>query len=149
MIRQNEYGALLKSVSMPIVAGAIHCHTFEADLSAGFTAASDIYEIGVLPANTRIVDADMVSVGLGAGNLIDVGFMSGLPGDDRDARTSGDELFDGVSSNAAHKMTLVNAFAVPKQGQGVSGHAAIGIKLSANEAAGAGKRILVRVFYHA
>lgn len=149
MIRQNEYGSLQKSVSMPLVAGAIHSHVFEAVLSEGFTAADDVFEIGVLPANTRIVDADILSTGMTAANTISVGFMPGLPGDDRATREPGTELFDGVAINAAHKLTLDAARDMPVQGQGVSGHAAIGLKLSADETADAAKRIMVRVFYHA
>ncbi len=145
MIRQNEYGKLKRAVSFPIIAGAVHTLIFEAVLSEGFDASDDIFEIGALHANCKIVGYDLLSANLAGTNLITVGFMSGGIGETHAARTCGNELFDGVTRNTAHEATLAQVVDMPAQDNTV----AIGVKLSVDETAAANKRIMLRLHYQA
>lgn len=78
------------------VAGEVLCETFTYALAAALVI-NDVIEIGILPANARIVDGiidtdDLDSNGSPAVTL-DVGIMSGVVGDADLARTVGTELF--------------------------------------------------------
>lgn len=119
---------------------AIFTYTFNAD----FTAASDVLEIGFLPANAIPVRARLVPVGLTADNTADVGFMSGEPGDTDPDRTLGDELFDGVAAVAAEAdAAAVDLLAVSRDEK----HRSIGIKMTEDIAAGASKTITLILEY--
>ncbi|WP_417724566.1 hypothetical protein [Salipiger sp.] len=149
-IHRNEYGQLRAmpptALQSGVVAAVIFTHTFTA-AKGDFTAASDILEIGMLPAGCRPISATLIGDGFGA-ITADVGFMTGQPGaatnDDGSARTSADELFDGVSvndaENAATKATLL---AISPS----AAHRSIGVKLSGNVVADGSQTVTVLVQY--
>lgn len=77
------------------VAGEVLCETFIYNLAAALVI-NDKIEIGVLPANARIVDGLIDTDDLDTGTpaiTLDVGIMSGTVGDADLARTVGTELF--------------------------------------------------------
>lgn len=85
------------------------------------TSDGDILELGVLPANHRVVDAilDVSDVDTGTDFEIDIGLMSGNVGEALDAagdaRTCGDELFDGATTGqtaGVARMTERDGFAI-------------------------------------
>lgn len=146
---RNDFGKLLSMPPSGAMAGvemtAIFQHTFAA-AGGNFTAASDILEIGFLPAFCRPVRATIVAAGFGA-LTADVGFMTGEPGADLNqdgtARTSGDEIFDGVTVNdAENNATLATLVAIPATGVNRS----IGVKISGNVTA-AGQSLTLAVTY--
>lgn len=122
-----------------IVTTAIFEHTF----TANFTAATDKLEIGVLPANVRIVGATLVSGALGA-ITADVGLMSGDAGEADADRTVGNQIFNDASVNStAVDATLAACLAIAPSDK----HRGIGVTLSGNVTAGSTKTLTLRIDY--
>lgn len=93
-------------------------------------AAGDKIELGVLPAYHHIVDATLVSDGLGEGVTVNVGIMSGAVGTPDDARTVGSEIFEAaeVGADAVVRASKAEGFLISP----ANDHRSIGV-----EAAGA------------
>ncbi|SEN87216.1 hypothetical protein SAMN04489859_102020 [Paracoccus alcaliphilus] len=70
-------------------------------------ATTDILELAYLPAYCRILDATIVAVGTGDAD-VDVGFMTGEVGSPDADRTSGDEIFDGVTPTTETSAPLID-----------------------------------------
>ena len=141
---QSETAKRRETPPTGYVSGSVQCAIFTFTFNANFTAATDILEIGLLPANTIPVRARLIPVGLTASNTADVGFMSGEPGDPDPTRTSGDELFDGVAAVAAEAAAPdLGLLAVTRSEL----HRAIGIKMTEDIAAGANKKITLILEY--
>lgn len=85
------------------VACAYFSHSF-ADAIDFDGSPPDAVELGVLPAFCVPVDAVIRSVGIT--NVIDCGLMSGTYLDTTATRTTGDELFDGVTLAVAGTRTV-------------------------------------------
>jgi hypothetical protein len=123
-------------------AGIVTTAIFEYTFTAAYVAATDVIELGLLPADTQIVGATVIGTGLGA-TTADIGLMSGTPSDYTSERTVGDELFDGTSvNNATANATLADCLAVPRS----NAHRSIGAKIAANVAAGSAK-LTVKIDY--
>lgn len=123
-------------------AGIVTTAIFEYTFTAAYVAATDVIELGLLPADTQIVGATVIGAGLGA-TTADIGIMTGAPGDTVAARTVGDELFDGITvNNAENDATLANCLAVAPYYD----HRGIGAKVAANVAAGSAK-LTVKIDY--
>jgi hypothetical protein len=120
-----------------IVTSAVFEYTFDAD----YTAATDVIELGLLPAGTQVVGATVIGAGLGA-TTADIGIMTGEPSDATSERTVGDELFDAISvNNNEANADLADCLAVaPYQA-----HRAIGATIAANVSAGAAKKLTVKI----
>lgn len=149
-IHRNDYGNLR---AMPpslgrsgVVMEARFSHTFTVALG-DLTAASDILEIGVLPAGCKIVDAWCIASGFVVDATCDVGFMTGEPGADTNpdgtARTSGDEIFDGVDTDTTTQIAKGAAIGIAASNVNRS----IGVKFSANETADGDQIIDVVIQY--
>lgn len=124
-------------------AGIVTSAIFEYTFNAAYTAATDVIELGLLPADTRIVGATVIGAGLGA-TTADIGLMTGAPGDTLATRTVGADLFDGITVNdAENDATLANCLTVAPYGA----HRAIGATLAANVAAGAAKKLTLKIDY--
>jgi hypothetical protein len=123
-------------------AGIVTTAIFEYTFTDAYATATDVIELGLLPAETQIVGATIIGTGLGA-TTADIGIMTGTPGDTVDERTVGDELFDGTSvNNATANAALAACLGVARQNY----HRAIGAKVAANVAAGAAK-LTVKIDY--
>jgi len=124
-------------------AGIVTSAIFEYTFNAAYTAATDVIDLGLLPADTQIVGATVIGAGLGA-TTADIGLMTGAPGDTQATRTVGDDLFDAVTvNNAENDATLANCLTVAPYGE----HRAIGAVLAADVAAGAAKKLTVKIDY--
>jgi hypothetical protein len=124
-------------------AGIVTTAIFEYTFTADYATATDVIELGLLPADTQIVGATVIAAGLGA-TTADIGIMTGTPGDTVAARTVGAELFDDTSvNNASANATLANCLAVARS----NAHRSIGAKVAANVAAGANKKLTVKIDY--
>jgi hypothetical protein len=124
-----------------MAATAIFKHT----LTAAFVTATDVIEIGTLPAGAQIIAADLVGAGFTAGTTARVALMTGGAGDRDDARVlTGTDLFTGQTVvNAEGKATVAKCLSfVP-----AADHRGIGVKLSANEAAAPGKKLTLMLSY--
>jgi hypothetical protein len=125
-------------------AGSVVTVVASIDLSAGLLAADVMEILPVLP-NGRIVAFDISDIGslLGTTN-INIGMMTGNPGDTTAVRTVGTELVSAQAAGTIYASTLAQLAAIPRNaGTPVS----IGLKVSANVVAGAGKMLHVRYSY--
>ncbi|EDM71055.1 hypothetical protein RAZWK3B_16700 [Roseobacter sp. AzwK-3b] len=124
-----------------IVTSAVFTYTF----NDAYTAATDVIELGVLPADCQILGATVIGTGLGA-NTANIGLMTGTPSDDAGTRTVSADLFSAVSVNDNEaNATLADCLDVAVSNE----HRAIGATISANVAAGAAKTLTVRIEYAA
>ena len=121
------------------------------DIPAAQLIAGDIIDLGVLPANHTIGDAILICDDIDTNGTplvsLDVGIMSGVPGDITSARTCGAELFSADTSArtaAISRMTLPTGFKIAP----VQYDRSIGVKIVAAPATAAAGRIRVRVFMH-
>lgn len=102
----------------------------------------DIIELAVLPAYHFVVDAILITDGLGSGTTADIGIMSGAVGDDG-PRTCGDEFYSGtdVSADSVARASIPSAFKIKPANTDRS----IGIKASGSIAA-SGQEIMLILF---
>lgn len=122
-----------------ILAKAIFEHTF----TTNYTAATDILELGMLPATARLVGATLIGTALGA-LTADVGLMDGEAGEYDETRNSGNEIFNDASvNNAETDATLASCLAVTPSDR----HRGIGVILSGNVTAGASKKVTLVITY--
>src|SRR5262245_66582066 len=89
-------------VAYPSSAGDMVVNKFDMLIPAA-NSTTDVYEIGSIPPNCRVIDATLdIPVSLGAaGCVANVGVMTGTPGDTVAARTCGSEFFSGAAASAA------------------------------------------------
>lgn len=127
-IRQSEIALGLKVVPQAYTAGANATHLASFKIPTGMTVATgDIIELTALPADHRIVAAQIIPVGNFSTATADVGIMSGDVGDPSAARTSGNELFDDVALTAMSALTKADAILLEPSNLNRS----IGVKFSA------------------
>lgn len=122
-------------VLTPYSAGSVMIQRPVFAFTAAFTAASDKVEMACLPAGcviTRLLFWSKNDLGT---NNVTVGLMSGTFTDDDDARTVGAELIN-ASSGASDAVITVNPAVLNAVNADYTKHRGIGLKLSANVAAG-------------
>lgn len=143
-IRQTELATGQQQAPQAYTSGAVACYVSTFTIPTGMTVATtDIIEIGVLPAYSRIVDATLIPKGnFGASVTADVGIMSGEVGDPTSTRTSGDEVFDGATLTGLVRMTDVDAVLVAASDD----HRSVGVKFS-DAITGAGQTITLQLLY--
>lgn len=122
------------------------------DITAAQIVANDIIDLGILPAYHSVSDAVLLPDDLdtnGAATItLDVGIMSGTPGDTASARTCGAEIFSAstaAQSGAAVRPTLPSAFKILAAELDRS----IGVKIVTGAATATAGRVRLRVFMHA
>lgn len=103
-IIQSDYAKRLRTPPVPRLHGQVHFELFEYTFAATFDYTADKLELGILPADCRIADAWCISET--ATQVVDIGIMSGVLGSTDNARTVGDELYDGVALNVAGVRTV-------------------------------------------
>ena len=112
--------------------------------TVGFTAATDILEIGIIPTGAQIINLSAIGEGLGAVTA-DVGVMTGTAGEVDDTRTVGaDFIDDGNVNDATAEAAIADCIAVNPDNTKDRG---LGVTFSADVAAGAGKTITVVLEY--
>jgi hypothetical protein len=145
-IKQSPWALFKQTAARPLTSGAVTKQEFYYDASAGLLAA-DIVDLGVLPANAKIHDAYLYAdASIGTVNAT-VGIMSGELGSTDSSRTLGSEIFNGSAITNAHTaLVRLTSPAATKLAAGVSDRS-IGLQVSADVAAGAGKIIRLVVEY--
>lgn len=143
---QTDEAKGYRQVVQPPAANSLHTVRVHLSLATvGIVAATDKVELCVLPMHCRLRSATIVPAAIGAGVTADVGIMSGTPGDPDSARTVGDQIFDGVTINATPADSAdPDMYALAP----VAYDRAIGMIVSADIAAGAGKSITVIIDYY-
>lgn len=124
-------------------AGIVTTAIFEHVFNQSYVAATDVIELGLLPAETQIIGATVIGAELGA-TTANIGIMTGTPGDTVGVRTVGSQLFAATNvNNATADATLANCLSVDR----ANTHRAIGATIAANVAAGAAKKLTVKIDY--
>lgn len=132
-------------------AGDVVSADYFMDVTAAQIVAGDIIDLGPLPAYHTVSDAILIPDDLdtnGAPTLtLDVGIMSGTPGDTTSVRTCGAEIFSASTAGqtgVVARPTLPSAFKILPTELDRS----IGVKFLAGAATAAAGRVRVRVFMH-
>lgn len=148
---QGDFATGKKVAAIEEVSNSVVSEVFDYVIPvAGALAAGDIIEIGRLPAYATICDAILISDKVDTGTTItlDVGIMSGTPGDTTAGRTCGNELFAASVNGQAgvvERMTKLAGFTIAE----TDADRAIGVKVvAAPVGLTAGNKIRVRVSYH-
>lgn len=108
-------------------------------------ATGDIVELAVLPADHLIASAVLIPEGnFGTGVTADVGIMSGTVGSDDQARTSGDEIFDGATLTGLVSAPNIKAYTSIAR---TDADRSIGVKFS-GDVTGAGQKLTLLVLMY-
>lgn len=133
-------------------AGDVIVNDYFIDLTAAQLVLNNIIDLGVLPANHTITDARLIAGDLDSNVApliaLDVGILSGTPGDIVSARTMGAEIFaaDVSARTGANSVaTLSTAFLI----RATDADRSIGVKIQAAPATAAAGRLRLRVLMHA
>ena len=130
----------------PQSAGAVHEQRFTYDFASVGVLAAEFLELGVLPANARVVDAQVFAEGSWGAITANIGLLSGEFGVKDNARTLGSELF--AAQNVNNTVTAIARLSKPDAQllDRTEKHRGIGVQFSADVAAGA-KKLHLRLFY--
>lgn len=125
--------------------GTVMKAVFEHTFTTAFTAATDILELGLMPAHARVTGATVIGEGFGGAITADVGLMTGDQGLNDDTRAlTGTEFFNDANVNGNEvDMTAAAALAITKS----QAHRGIGVELSVDVAAGASKKLTLVLEY--
>lgn len=131
-------------------AGVVISNDFFHDLTVAQNVTGNIIDIGTLPAYMTISDVVLVPDDLDSltAMTLDVGIMSGTPGDTTSVRTCGAEVFaasTAAQTGAVARPTLKSAFNILPTETDRS----IGVKIAAQAGTPVAGRIRLRVFMHA
>lgn len=130
----------------PHQAGSVITVIASVDLSAGLLAA-DVLELFPFHPYAKITNFDISDIGslIGATNIT-IGLMSGTPGNTTEVRTVGTELINAQAAGTAVASTLAQIAALHRNDGSAK---SLGLKVSANVVAGAGKVLNIRYSYTA
>lgn len=152
-IRQSQFITRQLNIVSSGEAGDVISNDYFYDLPAAQAVLNDIIDIGVLPAYMTVSDAVLIVDDMDTNGTplmaLDVGIMSGSPGDTNTDRTCGNEFYAAdttVRTGGTSRMTKKDGFIVlPTEAD-----RSIGVKIQAAPATAATTgRIRVRVFMHA
>lgn len=113
-----------------------HTHTFLAAV-----LSTDVLELFTLPAYAQINRFEMISANVGLIN-VNVGLMTGTPGDAVTARTAGSELISAAAANTTLLSTLLQRTTFGKVGDSP---VSVGLTPAADITAAANKTITFEV----
>lgn len=151
-ILASKYATSVLTTVTADCAGDVVSNDYFYDLTAAQNVTGNIIDIGILPAGHTISDVillpDDLDTNVSPAMTLDVGIMSGTPGDTVTARTCGAEIFS--ASTAAQGATVTRAslktafIILPTEVD-----RSIGVKVLLQAATAAAGRIRLRVFMHA
>ncbi len=134
-------------------AGDVVVNDFYVDLAVGDLLLNNVIDLGVLPGGHTVTNAFLIADDLDTGGspaiTVDIGLMTGTPGDSVSVRTVGAEMFS--AANAAQtgaapvQMSLKSGYTIMAN----QADRSIGVKISAAPATAAAGRLRVRVMMHA
>lgn len=123
------------------VMAAVFTHTFD----EAFTAASDILEIGLLPAGAKLLEATLISGALGSGVTATLSTMDGEAGAKDSGRAAAADI---QASIAAHSATTALNVDTLTDFAASDSHRGLGLEFSADITAGVTKTVKLIVKYH-
>ena len=121
------------------------------DVTAAQLLLNNVFDIGILPAFHTVTNAFLIADDLDTNGTplvaLDVGLMTGTPGDTVSSRTTGAELFAadiGARTGVLSAMTLASGMKI----LATETDRSIGVKVQAAPATAAAGRIRLRVLMH-
>ena len=148
-IRASQFVIGTLSTIVGDCAGDTVVNDYFYDLPTAQNVTGDIIDLGVLPAYHTISDLVFIPDDLDSATamVVDIGIMSGTPGDTATARTCGAEFFSGstaTQTGAVARPTLPAAFKViPTEAD-----RSIGVKITTQAGTPVAGRIRLRCFMH-
>jgi hypothetical protein len=122
------------------VLAAVLDHVFTED----FTAASDVLEIGLLPAGAKLLSAELITGALGAGNTATLSVMDGAYADKDGTRAADTDIATGLAAHsAATPVDTADLLALAPEEK----HRGLGLEMSENITAGATKTVKMLITY--
>jgi hypothetical protein len=128
--------------------GDVITNDYFVDVKAADIVLNDVIDIGILPGNHTVVDMTLITDDLdtnaSAAVALDVGIMSGNPGDETSVRTCGSEFFAAdttARTGGVARMSKKDGFLVKPTDKDRS----IGVKFQAASATAAAGRVRLRV----
>ncbi len=145
---QGRHGKRGASAINPCEAGVTATSVYVLDLtSQAITAASDVIELGPLPAKAQLISATVIGASVGAITAT-IGVLTGEAGDPLASRAlaggAGNVITAGSINDTETAATRAACLGVTPSDT----HRGIGGTVSANIAAGAGKKIRVVIQYY-
>ncbi len=128
------------SVANPDRKGQVIEHLFTHHFTEALTTA-DILDLFPVIPYAKITTFEFATENMGT-EALDIGLMTGNPGSKDAARTSGDQLIDGVAANAGGSSSLTALANLPANGDTV---VSIGVKTATTIAADPTKVLHVRI----
>ncbi|HEX5362341.1 MAG TPA: hypothetical protein VFW49_14840 [Fluviicoccus sp.] len=129
-------------------AGDVVVNEYFIDVTAAQIDAGNMFDVGILPAYHTVVDMILIPDDLDTGTpaiTLDVGLLSGTPGDAISDRTIGAEFFSASTAaqgGTATRMSLASGFKVKP----TESDRSIGVKVVADAATAAAGRIRLLCF---
>lgn len=119
------------------------------DLTAAQLVLNNIFDLGILPAGHKVIDAVLIPDDLDTNGTplvaLDVGILTGTPGDDvSSSRTCGSELFaadTAARTGAISRLTQPGAFRITP----TESDRSIGLKIQAAPATAAAGRVRLQL----
>lgn len=140
MLHQTETAKRLSSPTLSLCAGGVIKHIAKYDFPVDYTAADDILELTTIPADSQLMGVSLAGSGLGA-LTADVSLMDGIFGSKDDNRDfTGDLIINDGAIVAGDVASLADCL---DTGRDPEANRPVGIKISADVAAGAGTLYVV------
>jgi len=134
-LHQNDVGQRRKPVATAHYAGVEAVNIFTHTFAAAFTAATDVLEIGMVPANTIATEITLIGDTISALQTATIGILDGDYGDGDDTRDIATQIATGLDvADATASVPVATAIAVAPANTNLG----LGIKLTVDVAAGAG-----------
>ena len=130
-------------------AGDVVVNDYYIDLTTAQLVTGAMFDLGILPAGHVLSDAVLISddIDSGAAVTMDVGLLTGTPGDATGDRTMDDVIFaastagqTGVAARASAKASFLI--------KPTSDHRSIGLKVKLQPATAVAGRVRLRAFMH-
>ncbi len=146
---QGRHGKRGATAMNPNQAGVTATSVYELDLtSQAITAASDVIELGPLPAKAQLISATIIGTGVGAITAT-IGVLTGEAGDPLSTRALAGGAGTVITAQSVNDTEATTTRAAALGVTPSDTHRGIGGTVSANIAAGAGKklRLVLQYFY--
>lgn len=146
-IRLSQFTTRVLKTASAEAAGDVIVNDYFYDLSTAQNVTGDIIDLGLLPAYHTISDAILIPDDLDSGTamVLDIGIMSGTPGDTSISRTCGSEIFAAsaaAQTGAVTRASAATAFKIKP----TEADRSIGVKISTQAGTPVAGRIRVKLF---
>ena len=146
MLHQSPYADGRYTAPIPYAAGMLAAVAFTWSPTKDYTAATDLIEMGALPANAKLFSATLLSDGFAAGLTADVAVMDGEEGKADDSRDlTAVTLLAGAAVDGSEVPVPTKTCLNIKPD--ISQHRGLGVRLSRNESASAAKKLTLVIQY--